>query len=677
MASFFTAAVTQTGGAGVHFDAVVEQTRAASITGIGDFDAAVSFTTTFTGVYDNATSRIRWTSARIVFDGSDLHPTAYFGRITEDESMTPGQARTMRFSPIGPLWTIPTEDYTPPAGSGAFDNPPGAASPVNSPPEAGTTTPFSPRSWGNKDVSLYLSFGASPRTMAETKVYQGVTLQKSNRGDILIAGDITCSDDSIKYANVPLCYQLAPFGGMRRDQIVRDLAANVGVPANKVFVPIGGIVTKPILLSNGSLLPFVNEFGAPENWFAFFDEDGDFVVQRIELKDEPDWTIDARRGDFDLDTFEEQLPSMPPTRYYASGTVPVSGTGAETTSTSSEVRAIYNPLCVKVRPSGASSYLQGDGSYRSLAAATEMVVSRVTTEITTTNGRETKRVIKTYQFYNPLRYDPNFDTAPPGASYDGAYGDQTFHRDEVESLMLFRTVTTENAYDINGTLQQQTTTTEGWYAPKRAGNYSADRKALTNVSGVCFVFPGGTTRTLAEEQFMVTNRIQTTNTFDATGVLTQTDTKELAWFAPPSRCDVPLTDVTLTDPPPEGGGGQASSFAPSLVGPLSTAPSTPFDGSAIGIPGGHATEHTLYGVFIYEPTPGVSKETPPYYTSTYVGDDGQLNWSLQILTANNASGYAEPGEGVQLIDPFFYAFLRVKDASGVYYDSPRIYFDPR
>jgi hypothetical protein len=547
-------------------------------------------------------------------------------------------------------------------------------------------------------------------------VFQGVSLQKSNSGDTAILGDITCVDDSIKYADVPLCYSLEPFGGKRRGEITREMALSVGVPANQISVPVGNLVTKPILLSNGSLLTFLNEFWKGENTWFSFDENGALVGRRVEVKDTPDHTLDAELGDYDLDSFEEVPPTRPPSRYYVKGTIPVdsngTGTGGPndgTTTTTDEQSGPYNPKCVKVRPSGQTSYLQANGQYCVNAADTIMVTGRTVTEITTVGGRQSQKVVKTYGWYNPTAYDPNFDTAPPGTSYNGAYGDQTFHRDEAESFMLISTDTTTYSYDVNGTLLHQVDTTEGWYAPHRAGNYAADRVTLTNGNGG-YVFPCSTTRIQPMETYQVVSRVDQTYIFNADGYLTRVSTKRYEWYSASASCDiykdgtppavVPPPSSPYGSPCPTGygssggsgsvGGGGVDTSPPTFQ-PTLTGPSWPgagngvahFTGSAIGIPTGIVdTNNTGYTVVqSLQPGSFVFNSTTQQYDWVASGDtyeltEGPVNasWQPGMLTSAVNVGFSViPDIPIGLA----YVILTVRDNSGVDYFSEPVYFDSR
>jgi len=533
----FGATATQVGSA-VLFSAVAEETRA-DADPPPSFDADVTFNV---GILDGIEANPRWTGARLTLEGDDVNRAGYFGALEIDQSFSPNEQRQMKFQPVGEPWAVPSLDYVPPDSSA--EGPP-------APPASDTAAP-SPRLWGNKAVELFLSFGASPRTVKEKKFFQGVALQKQNKGDTVITGQVVCVDDGIRYANIPVCYQIPPFFGLHRGEITRQIALSIGVPAGKVIVPLGHLVTKPVLLSNASILPFLNEFWGPENGFAYFDELGNLRVEIVDMKTNPDWEIDLTNGDYYLDDIDETPPSLPPSRYYATATQPIKGSGpggtpeTDTTVTTTEQTGPYNPKCFKVRPSGKPSFLQGDGSYTAFSSAQELTIGRTVIEVTTVDGLETLRVQTEYGFYNPLRYAKWIDaTAPPTYYFDNAYGDKTFHRDEVESLMSVKTTTTESIYDDNGTLLKTIQTVQGWKAPQRAGNYDFRRMFLTNAPPFAYIFPDGTTRDRPEEEYLVTDRIERSYTFDpTTGFLTSDADESYGWTSPSARADV-VVDQSL------------------------------------------------------------------------------------------------------------------------------------
>lgn len=550
-------------------DITVEQVRADSGAGLPvSYDIALIFDTS---LMDAIMAPVRWTRPRLLFEGAEV-VLGRVGTLQASRNMS-SELQSMDFGTIGPLWTMSTiepdariTDPCPPLITVG----PGGASPL---------------AWGNKLVELYLGFSKEKGVVKEVKVFQGRTYQKSSSRDTGIVAQFSAVDESILYAKLPICYELPPFAGKRRGEIVKDLAAAVGIDPAQVIVPVGKEVTKPLLLSNEHLLPFLDEFGAPENWLSYFDEFGRLVVEEIELSDTAHWTYDASRGDYELDSFKETLPSGPPTRYYVTGTQPVSGTGPGgsdldvTSKTTEELQQLYAPQAYKVRPSGGPSYLYADGSYRSIPAQELMVVSRRTDFSTTRNGTPIASREVLEGFYNPKAADHNFNFSPPQTNWQAAYGNKTFHRDEVEPFLTIEESSTEGQFDLFGTLQRQVKKTFGWYSPRHALLYSPIGD-LQSFPGVAWVYPGGVMRVDAVEQFLETQRIEQEYAYAADGTLFETVETTSEWFSPQSRADIvavivdplvppiPILDSPpLTNPPPPAPGPTGLPWQPMITGP--------------------------------------------------------------------------------------------------------------
>jgi len=573
---------------------LLEQTRDDADEGTVSDDIALTFDRT---KFDAVTSPTRWIGTRLIYDDEEIIlgrcPNITFDEALPDSGSTTAQQSTLKIAPIGDRWAIPSTDYVPPEPS---------TCPVDQPISGAK----SPRSYGAKPTSLSLLAGKSPASMQEFKLFDGVTSQITNSGNVLVKGDITCVDDSAFFANIPLCLEIPPFSGLRRDEIVRLAAKNVGMdgrppgspaivtdgPTGDVICPVLKVYNKPILLTNGSLLPFLNDFLEPEGCYASFNTDGFLEVIRVDLKSLPDladWTLDASLGDFDQDTLEEVPPSAPATKIIVTATEPVSGTGPGGSTLENTVRTVeedaelYAPLCVKVRPSGGDSFLYGDGSYRSIAQETLMTVTRKVTEVTTSNGQEIRRVVTNFGFYNPAAFDPNYSTLPTGSSYGGAYGDKSFHRDEVESLIEISRDVIETQIDLNGTILGTTETSYGWFAPHRAAVfYPSSRTLIKNDFGAtppAYVYAGGTTRTLPTETYGVTQIVAKAYQYAADGTLSTIEETTTEFYSPDARCDIVSSDnpdippvpgnPPIENPPPEPPPSSNPAWYPEISGPVS------------------------------------------------------------------------------------------------------------
>lgn len=538
----FDATVTIAGDCAFTPTIIAEQERGDADTGqpVVSIDDSLIPDTRF---WDAMTAQARRTRARLKLLGIELFNTK-IGDITVKETMNVGDFRTADFQTLSALFGMPSEDPLETAFDPCFTVTP-------------TASHRTPLAWGNKLTEIFVGFAAG-FAINEYQIFRGLTFQKQNAGQFSVKGQFTSVDDGLAYAKVPLCYEVMPFSGMRRGDVVRGLAAQLGIPPSKVFCPLGGRINKPILLSNGSLLPFIAEFGAGEDWFPSFDREGNLVVKAIELKDEPDWILDSSKGDIYYDTFQERLPASPPSNYYvtSSQVVPPGTEDDEITSVILEsIIQLYAPQSVKVRPSGVLTYLYGDGTYRSIPTQRRMMVARRETASTTRNGIPIRNRIRTEQFYNEQAFDPNFTSFPSPFNYDNAYANKTFHKDEVESLKLVSEEMTEWDVDPFGTVQKQTARTRGFYSPQHALEYfylnSPQRGQIANREGEAYVYPGSIMRS---EKFQLSREIKRTETsysYGTEGTIEDTIETTFEWMSPQSRCDISVVnDVPKPSVPP-------------------------------------------------------------------------------------------------------------------------------
>lgn len=502
------------------------------------FDADVTYDP---ARWNAISAAVRRTRARLVFEGVTI-ALMRTGDVTVAETIKTGDFRTMSFATVGALWSIPTVDAP--------------ASPFDPCPQSLTLAPSgrSPFAWGNKRVELYLGL-ADGYALQEFLVFAGYTFNVSNRGNTSVQATFSCVDEALLYSKKPLCYQLPPFSGKRRGEIVRDIAALLGIDPDTVTVPLGKIVNKPILLSNGSLLPFIEQLGLVENWRAYFDENRKLVVEPIELKaaGKADWTIDAGLGGFVYDDFQESLPTNPPTRYYITAARPInpSDNPDEVTSLVTEkLEENYAPECVKVRPSGGPSYLYGDGTYRSLPEQQLMTVAITKTYATKRNGIPIRSKTERYQMFNPAAYDWNFNTIPASSSYNGAYANKTFHRDECESLLLASEQILDSETDDSGTLIRQIQTARGWYSARAALSFQFSINHIGPTNGsASLLYPGTIARVDPVEKYQDVQKIETAFNYGEDGALAETVETTFQFFSPQSRCDIV---VQIPDVPPDG-----------------------------------------------------------------------------------------------------------------------------
>jgi len=480
-------------------------------------------------------SRVRWVGYRVLVDGTDL-TFGLSGPMTIDSSLDIGQQNRLSCHVSDSAW-----------------------------PAAG-------KLWGNKPAEAYLSLGDSPRFMNETKLFTGYTFQKRDAAGTPAETDLVCTDSSLAYTGIPVCYSLGAYSGKTRGQVITEVAATVGVTLTDV--PTGGIINKPVTLNNADLLQWIADFGLVENWYPHIDRDGNLSVR---LLGEPTaaWVLDSEKGDFDLGTLAETYPTRPPCRWYVTGTQAIQVTAEDdpdsperiTTVQVDEEQAVYNPKCrISYDPTG-----------HSLPAAELMVVARITTEITTVGGDEVRRVTTTESFYNPAAYDPNHDTFPAGSDYANAYLDKSFHRDAIESLMETSRATVETVRDEVGTVLSQHSEALGWYSPQSflVSRYDYKPEEIINASGH-FIYSDGKAHMTTEETYQTVSAVDTTYEYDPVqGTLLNQVSTIQGFTAPESACDMlvtcagngaylgPLISAQVSNAGVSTGGGALPDWAPS------------------------------------------------------------------------------------------------------------------
>jgi hypothetical protein len=467
------------------------------------------------GIVDSIQAKARWTDLQVTISDYEI-PKPGIGGITQIDETLDTQQATMQIVPLGDLWTIPSQ--VPQGSNTNLDN-------VAQVGELLTVAPTQiARSWGNQEILAAVTLG--PRNAPKNfRVFQGVMLQRQNKGEVLVTGQVTCADDSILYSDIAICYSLGEFGGKRRGQIVADICDMYGIPYG--HIPLGNWVTKAVLLNNASILPFIRDFGSPENWDARFDEYGVLQVNVVDINDAagnalpPNWILDEAMGDWDLDTFEEYLPQRPPGAIYITGQVPVYAPDQRppkpgqkpthhpvTTVTveESDVFAQYNPRCAESWSGHVISNPDGS-SYKGLYASDQrMLISKVIVTTTAVDGVVTLVNTKTWKMFAPYAptawaksgydssglpvgygspfmvsryhiYQDAISGSPPDAKHY-YYRDHSMRVAPFESLMLFSEVTETHTYSQGntgidqllevypaGTLKSTDKIVWGWFIP--------------------------------------------------------------------------------------------------------------------------------------------------------------------------------------------------------------------
>lgn len=529
-------------------------------------------------LYQAIQSQMRWTGSELTFGRrATVLTQGRHGTLGVSEAMDASQFSQANMNAVGPLWAIPSTDDS--------------EIPVNDPCAEAIVPPFSssvsPRMWGNKPITVSIKLGRTPRDMQVKKLFQGVSLQMSNQGDTPVTGTVGAVDEAIKYANIPLCFSLEPYAGFTRGQIVRQMAGILGIPVG--HVPIGRLVTKPILLSNASFLAFVNEFGLVENWYARFDEDGLLQVDVIDMADRPDWTLDAKLGGYDYNQIKEEPPSSPAASIYVTAKFPGAEGQELTLYDLEETFEFYNPLRKKVVAGMPNVARSGDGQFRMFDVSRFMLVERIRTQTRLVNGVVLEKLKIRESFFNPQAAVPGDepDKCDPGTdwedgddsctNYDDFYGDRTGRVLGVEELMETERVHNLFTLDEFQTIEAERTTMMRWYVPKSAGR----RKGFT-LEGECrivtfddnceftglaktvndghFAYPfprpsqWGTTPT---EEYQVVERVTKNYTYDqSNGTLIGTDELTETIMSPESRSSIfvqPSVPDRVVQPGQDGG----------------------------------------------------------------------------------------------------------------------------
>jgi hypothetical protein len=509
-------------------------------------------------------SKTRWTRSRVSINGKAVAPSALGGKVTLSESLDEDQ-RTATFDVIGPLWPFPSQDGASVAESGG-DGGTGAGGSL-------------PKAWGHQDCEIALSLGDSPRRMVETVLLHGLTLRKSNSGDLPITGQVSAVDASILFDQQALCLEISPFSGLSRLDVSKLAYANVGGDPAKVIGPAGGKVDQAIQLSNASLLPFLRDLWAPVNGRPWIDDDINLVIDLIEMKDVPDFVLDARLDDFDINGVSEEMPDRPVTVSYATAIFPRKHAGdgdtplVLTTVETDSNFGYYNPRC---RANYPGAVLLGDGSYGIAAVESLQKTAEIVTSLTTVDGRLTRRVVSQKEFFDEFAYDPNFNTNPPTAVYTAAFGDKTFRARPAEILQETLRTETSYEYDGNGTPLSNTEDTYRFYAIRGAGPWIGGLQQQNG--GGFYVYPGGEFSIQQTETFQLWQRVVTRFIYGQDGALREKVVTTLQNDATKSRASIFGTrDVTTptpapTPPPPVPTPSSPGVSVSLTIGPVPTPP---------------------------------------------------------------------------------------------------------
>jgi hypothetical protein len=180
-------------------------------------------------------------------------------------------------------------------------------------------------------------------------------------------GDLKAVSLAALWANTQGCLNVPAMSGLTRGQVIAAFAASAGVTIVNANTIGGGIVTKALDLAGKTPFQLIQDYGEVEGWFARSTDDGtglEIVSEDTILQGAPVFYFD------ESNTFDcpETTPDRPVTDWILSGTQIGPGALAGIAVTSS-----------------TSSTVDGAGNR-----------SSVTTEITTDDGAEIKRVVTSY-----------------------------------------------------------------------------------------------------------------------------------------------------------------------------------------------------------------------------------------------------------------------------------------
>lgn len=318
---------------------------------------------------------------------------------------------------------------------------------------------------------------------------QLVTNGKTNDSNRLIAAEghlmtLAGMGPEIRYDKALVSLQLAPEHSETHGEIIETLALQAGVPAGNIQLgALGYALDNPVEVANEEWLSIARDIGQAVNVDVGFDHDGDLVSWPLAPTS---GTPVATLAEADIVTgggVTITAVSEVPTCVTVEGSrveLPPGSTGSNTTT---EIVETTDPAYA-IR--GAHWVQQADGT---LAAPTPgpvgdqtpaaLVVERITTERTTTDGCITREVVITEQYHNfeAARYTQDatggIQAAHPtnvyimdaGATTDDGAAGYTLRYDQFGEVSR---VQTDYTYDGNGLLTRTEIRQAGIYNPRAA-----------------------------------------------------------------------------------------------------------------------------------------------------------------------------------------------------------------
>lgn len=284
---------------------------------------------------------------------------------------------------------------------------------------------------------------------------------------------INVVDLSHKYANTPVCYELAPLAGLTRGQIAAALAAAAGLSTTSI--PPGEVYTKAVSAGSRKLFDILPGLGSPEGWSWRTKNDGTLEAYVPALKVPPEapdhvWDVGdllARPG---IDP-----PNNVPDRWVVRGMSAVSEDEVGQV-TETETYEVYTTraLRVAVQEQDTSGVITSTGFSSSDATR---LTSRIITKTTKLKNQIIRRETEEWGLYNPRVgkwHTSSGGSVGAGPQADGYYylaayidEDGEYVKWRQERLVRVGRRVEQYTYTSDN-LTQLTVDTYGWYSIERA-----------------------------------------------------------------------------------------------------------------------------------------------------------------------------------------------------------------
>lgn len=256
------------------------------------------------------------------------------------------------------------------------------------------------RTWTIVPAELWIRQGPPGEVEERLELRGWVRPGSSQTGGIDPAVQIEI-DNSIPFDTRQLCAEIPPYSGFTRGEILRQLAASVGI--TKTRIPDGEPYDKPLFAGGKTFFAFAKDFAEATGWHLRLvpDPDGESLILEAitaEAKDPPVppdrvWRID------DCERIDVEAPRAPLSRILVRGVAAVSvdEVGITTEIERTEIEGVYLPADAveEQLPDGSIRAVSGGGAERF------GLVRILESEIKTRGGREISSTAREYSRRNP------------------------------------------------------------------------------------------------------------------------------------------------------------------------------------------------------------------------------------------------------------------------------------